>query len=89
MPILEILPHGVEEGNLLNGLLRFHIQHVESRIWENRKRLIYNILHTRNTSLVFDFEAIALVLFIAFENEHQSAFIERNDGIGHRAGIGG
>ena len=34
-PIAEILPHGVEEGNLLNGLLRFNIQHVVSRIWEN------------------------------------------------------
>ena len=89
MPILEILPHGVEERDFLNGLLRFNIQHVVSRIGENRKRLIYNILHTRNTSLVFDFEAIALVLFITFENEHEAAFIERNDGIGHRASIGG
>lgn len=51
--------------------------------------MIAKVLHAGNTTFEFDFEAIALVLFITFENEHEAAFIERNDGIGHRAGIGG
>ena len=32
---LEAMPHGIEERDLLNGLLRFNIQHVMSRIWED------------------------------------------------------